>query len=69
MIQAFKDAGIEMVEWIAVMDGRECHECHAYNGQVFRIDEIPRKPHWGCRCRLRPVFRTKKAQTGTEAKT
>ena len=69
MIQAFKDAGIEMVEWIAVMDGRECHECHAYNGQVFRIDEIPRKPHWGCRCRLRPVFRTKKAQTGAEAKT
>ena len=57
MIQAFQDYGVEMVEWVSQKDGRVCNECHAYDGQVFRIDEIPLK-HWGCRCSVKPVFRT-----------
>lgn len=57
MVQAFEDAGVEMLEWIAVHDGRTCNECYALNGQVFRIDELPRKPHMNCRCKVRPVFR------------
>ena len=56
-IQAFEDAGVEMVQWIAVRDKRLCRECYALDGQVFRIDEFPRKPHVNCRCRMRPIFR------------
>ena len=57
MVQAYEDAGIEMAMWIAMIDGKECHECHALHGQSFRIEELPRKPHWGCRCHWVPVFR------------
>ena len=57
VLKAFEDAGIEMVKWISQHDERVCTECYALDGQVFRTDEVPRKPHWGCRCILRPVFR------------
>lgn len=57
VVQAFQDAGIEMVKWQTENDQRVCNECYALDGQVFRIDELPRKPHWACRCRVRPVFR------------
>ena len=57
VVQAFQDAGIEMVEWQTEHDKRVCNECYALDGQVFRIEELPRKPHWACRCRVRPVFR------------
>ena len=57
MIQAFMDYGVEMGEWESSEDASVCRECAALNHQVFRIDEIPPKPHWGCRCRIRPVFR------------
>lgn len=56
-IQAFVDAGVEMVKWISEHDGRTCNECYAYDGQLFLVTEIPRKPHWGCRCFWKPVFR------------
>lgn len=55
--KAFEDAGVEMAEWVAVRDGRQCNECMALDGQVFSIKEFPAKPHFGCRCRKRPVFR------------
>lgn len=58
VIQAYEDAGILLAEWETADDEKVCHECHALGGQVFRINEIPPKPHWGCRCRFRPVFRT-----------
>ena len=62
MMQAFEDAGIRMVEWITEHDERVCNECYALDGQVFRVNEVPRKPHWGCRCHLKPVFRTEEDQ-------
>ena len=57
VVQAFGDYGVEMVEWITAEDERVCSECRALDHQVFPLDEVPPKPHWGCRCRLRPVFR------------
>lgn len=59
ILQAYKDNGVEMVEWLSMKDARVCSECYALNGQIFPVDEVPPKPHWGCRCRLRPVFRKK----------
>lgn len=55
VIQAFMDAGVKIVEWISQRDDRVCNECYSYNGQHFRIDEIPTKPHWGCRCHWKPL--------------
>ena len=60
-IRAFEDAGVEMVQWVSQHDERVCTECHALDGQVFRTDEIPRKPHWGCRCFWKAVFRQAEA--------
>lgn len=60
VIQAFMDYGVEMGEWETADDEVVCGECRALSHQVFRIDEIPPKPHWGCRCRIRPVFRQTK---------
>ena len=57
ILQAFTDMGVEMVQWISEHDMKTCRECMAYDGQVFRIRELPPKPHWGCRCRYRPIFR------------
>ena len=56
MIQAMQDAGVEFAEWVTMKDEKVCRECGALDGQVFRVDEFPSKPHWGCRCRMRPVF-------------
>ena len=56
VIQAFQDAGIEVVQWISEHDAKTCNECYAYSDMLFPIREIPAKPHWGCRCRLRPVL-------------
>lgn len=67
-LQAFKDAGIEVVEWISQKDQRVCTECHALDGQLFRVDEVPRKPHWGCRCFWKAVFRQEEDHEGKEAK-
>lgn len=58
VIQAYEDAGILLAEWETADDEKVCRECHALGGQVFRIDEVPPKPHRGCRCRFRPVFRS-----------
>lgn len=54
VIQAYEDAGIEFVEWVTQEDERVCNECYALNGQVFRIDSVPPKVHYGCRCMFRP---------------
>lgn len=61
VIRALMDYGVEMVQWQTADDERVCNECNALDGQIFRITEIPPKPHWGCRCRFRPVFRSAEA--------
>ena len=55
VVQAFEDAGIEWVEWISEKDDRICRECKGMDGNVFLLDELPRKPHPKCRCRIRPT--------------
>lgn len=55
VVQAFKDAGIERVKWLTEDDERTCSTCNGMNGMEFQIDEIPPKPHYGCRCEIRPV--------------
>lgn len=49
-IQAFMDAGIDYVMWHTEEDDRVCDECEPLDRKIFAIDEVPGKPHWGCRC-------------------
>ena len=65
--KAYEDYGVEYVEWVSEKDNRVCNECYAMNGQLFPIREIPRKPHWGCRCKLKPVFRREEVTEGQAA--
>lgn len=55
VVQAFKDAGVERVQWLTEEDERRCHACSERHGVEYDIDEIPPKPHYGCRCRLKAV--------------
>lgn len=56
VLQAFKDAGIKRVVWLTEADERVCHSCREMDGMEFPINEVPPKPHIGCRCLLLPVL-------------
>lgn len=55
VVQAFKDAGVERVQWMTEEDEKTCHSCGELHGMEFPINEIPPKPHYGCRCKLKPI--------------
>lgn len=55
VVQAFEDAGVEEVEWVIEDDDKTCSSCREYRWRKFAIDEIPPKPHYGCRCTLKPI--------------
>lgn len=52
--QALDDAGTDWVRWVTQKDQRVCADCHALEGRVFRLNELPRK-HWNCRCMVEPA--------------
>ena len=55
VVQAFKDVGVERVQWLTEEDERTCRSCNELHGMEFPIGEIPPKPHYGCRCMLKPL--------------
>lgn len=59
VMQALDDAGVKGVVWVTERDQRVCADCHQLDGGWFPLDEVPAKPHWNCRCRLRPATRPK----------
>jgi SPP1 gp7 family putative phage head morphogenesis protein len=54
-VQAYKDMGVEKVEWIAADDEKTCSICGGRDGKIYDILKVPPKPHYGCRCRLAVV--------------
>lgn len=50
-----RDSGIRKVQWMTAEDERVCSDCSDLNGIVFDIDNVPRRPHIGCRCWLKGV--------------
>ena len=52
---AMREAGVTHVVWVTQMDGRTCETCRERNGRVYDIDNVPDKPHLGCRCYTLPV--------------
>lgn len=55
-IDAFKAIGVKRVMWNTADDERVCEDCHPLDGQIFDIDKVPPKPHWGCRCWITPII-------------
>lgn len=55
VLYAFEEAGVEEVRWVAEIDSRECKTCRERNGKVYKINQVPEKPHYLCRCYLMPV--------------
>lgn len=52
--QAYMDSGVEEVMWVSVKDNRRCAVCKSRDGKIYLIEEVPPKPHLGCRCYLIP---------------
>lgn len=54
-IKGFKDMGVKKVRWIATDDEKTCPTCGEHDNKVYRLNKIPPKPHYGCRCYIVPV--------------
>lgn len=59
LLQAFMDAGVKEAEWVTAEDERVCGKCNELDGNVYRLDDFPSKPHPRCRCTARPVLKGK----------
>ena len=55
VLQAFKDDGEERAMWDSENDGATCPICLSRDGKVYKISELPPKPHINCRCKYRRV--------------
>ena len=53
--EAFRDAGVRRVRWIAILDKKTCAKCKERDGKIYLLSEVPDKPHRGCRCYTIPV--------------
>lgn len=54
-IEAYKANGVKKIRWVAEDDARTCSVCKERDGNVYDINKIPPKPHYGCRCRFVPA--------------
>ena len=54
-IKGFTDMGVERVRWIAANDEKTCPTCGARDNKIYKITDLPPKPHYGCRCYIVPV--------------
>lgn len=48
--QAREDDGQEEVKWQSEHDSRVCKKCEKLDGKVFKLVNLPAKPHPNCRC-------------------
>lgn len=55
VLQAYRELMIRRVRWITEIDERRCSVCASRHNRIYSIDNVPEKPHWGCRCVLIPV--------------
>lgn len=53
---AYAEAGVEKVEWVAEKDDRVCSTCDKRDGRIYALDNVPPIPHFRCRCTLVPVL-------------
>lgn len=54
-LEGYKAAGVKYVMWNTQEDEKVCPYCLPLDKKVFRIDNAPKKQHYGCRCYYTPV--------------
>ena len=54
-LEAYKAKGYTKVKWLTVKDEKRCSSCGKRHGKIYKITEIPPKPHLNCRCDWIPV--------------
>lgn len=59
-LKKYKKDGVKKVKW-QVLDTKACDKCKALDGKVFKIEELPIKPHINCRCWIIPYGQSKQA--------
>lgn len=59
VMDTWRAAGIEKVEWVAEDDAKTCSVCRERDGKTYALADLPQKPHYNCRCTWRPVWSEK----------
>ena len=54
-IEGFQKLKVKFVEWVTAEDEKVCAVCNGRNGKIYPVRNVPRKPHYNCRCYLRRV--------------
>ena len=54
-IETYKRLGVGKVRWVTEKDERVCKVCKERDNKIYRINNIPYRPHIGCRCSLVPI--------------
>lgn len=54
-IRAYESRGISYVRWVTNVDGKECRTCRDRHGKIYPLQALPAKPHYNCRCTIRPA--------------
>ena len=54
-LEGYKASGVKYVMWNTQEDEKVCPYCMPLDKKVFRIENAPRKQHYGCRCFYTPV--------------
>jgi SPP1 gp7 family putative phage head morphogenesis protein len=55
--KAFRDNGVEWVQWMATVDSRVCNFCAARNGNMYELGSTRPPIHFQDRCFIVPVKR------------
>ena len=55
VLEAYRKLGVKRVRWVTQEDERTCETCGPMHNKVFKIGNIPPKPHRNCRCYVVPV--------------
>ena len=55
VVKALEDDGVKEVRWVTEEDDKRCAECKSRHGKIYKIHNIPSKPHRFCRCYVERV--------------
>lgn len=63
-LQSLEKTGVKYVQWLTEKDEKVCSVCRERDNKVYPIGNIPTKPHYNCRCTLRPMPKDYKDTNG-----
>lgn len=53
--EAYERNDVKEVIWLTEQDNRVCNICRERNNVRYKLESVPARPHYGCRCWLRAV--------------